>query len=131
MRTNEIARTRNNPAVKAVAVAVRAAMGLTVSDALRMMVFALQPKRQGLPSRWFPVTNPRGGLDEDAQGRRCRHWGRRAPMTEGAAPHPDQGRRHRSELFGTRPQALPWLCASNWTTILNQTMIKAQHSLQV
>ena len=59
MRTNEIAQARNNPAVKAEAVAVRAAMGLTVSDALRMMVFALPPKRQGLSSRWFPVTLPR------------------------------------------------------------------------
>ena len=56
MRTKENARTRNNPAVKAVAVAVRATLGLTVSDALRMMVFALPSKRQGLPSPWFPVT---------------------------------------------------------------------------
>ena len=58
MRTNEIAQARYNPAVKAEAVAVHAAMGLTVSDALCTMVFALPPKRQGLSSRWFPVTHP-------------------------------------------------------------------------
>lgn len=34
MRTNEIAQARTNLAAKAEAVAVRAAMGLTVSDAL-------------------------------------------------------------------------------------------------
>ena len=58
MHTNEIVQARTNPAAKAEAEGVLAAMGLTVSDAFQMMIFALPPKRQGLSSRWFPVTHP-------------------------------------------------------------------------
>ena len=58
MHTNEIVQARTNLAAKAEAERVLAAMGLTVSDAFQMMIFALPPKRQGLSSRWFPVTHP-------------------------------------------------------------------------
>ena len=49
MHTNEIVQARTNLAAKAEAERVLAAMGLTVSDAFQMMIFALPPKRGSAP----------------------------------------------------------------------------------
>ena len=58
MTANSVVRARIDERIKNEAAAVLAAMGLTVSDAFRLMMIKIARKRLCRSSRWFPTRKP-------------------------------------------------------------------------
>ena len=58
MSANSVVRARIDAHIKEEATAVLAAMGLTVSDALRIMLTRVSAKRRCRSSLWFPMLKP-------------------------------------------------------------------------